>query len=208
MKDLKLLQVIMGDITVNENYGLVMKKWRDLFNITQSKIAKKLDIKQSVISDYENNRRKSPGIEFIRKYTIALLNIARQESRKEYDNVKKELIGNINEDSLFRGEFSKGLKNKDVLKLLNATQIIAPEEQSVFGNYLFFSDNISGLITKKPTYELLKELKNKENTVFIFSNVKTGKLPLITLKILSKLNKWKFSSLNIREYKYSIFLIL
>ncbi|PJA22960.1 hypothetical protein COX58_00735, partial [archaeon CG_4_10_14_0_2_um_filter_Archaea_38_6] len=85
MNDLLLMQIILGDIAVNKNYGIVMKKWRELFNITQSDVAKELNIKQSVISDYENNRRNSPGIEFLRNYVKALIKVGREEHKKEYE---------------------------------------------------------------------------------------------------------------------------
>ena len=200
MKELELLQIILGDIAANENYGIVMKKWRELFNITQSRIAKELDIKQSVISDYENNRRKSPGIEFIRKYTNSLITIGKNENRKEFDSIIEDLGLKKELNKLFSGEFEKSLESMEVINLLNATQILS-QQQASFKNYLFFSDRISNIVTKQPSFKLLKSLKNKKETVFIFSDVKTGKLPLIMLKILSKLNKLELPKLIIFQSK-------
>ncbi|PIU88342.1 hypothetical protein COS64_04185 [archaeon CG06_land_8_20_14_3_00_37_11] len=189
MNDLLLMQIILGDIAVNKNYGIVMKKWRELFNITQSDVAKELNIKQSVISDYENNRRNSPGIEFLRNYVKALIKVGREEHKKEYEGIKNNLgIKNI-ANKLFAGEFMKELTTKQVLNRLKAVQIVSQPEQAKFKNYLFLSDRITSILMKQPTYKLLKNLKSKEGTIYVFSNVKTGKIPLITLKILSKLNR-------------------
>lgn len=199
MKDLKLIQIILGDIAANENYGLVMKKWRDLFNITQSRIAKELDIKQSVISDYENNRRRSPGIEFLRKYTISLVTVGKKEKKKEFESVIEDLGLKKEKKKLFVGEFEQAMACKKVLNLLKATQILSQPVQSDFKNYIFFSDKISNIMTKQPSYKLLKNLNNKTETVFIFSNVKTGKVPLILLKMLSKLNKLEMPKLLIYQ---------
>jgi putative transcriptional regulator len=52
-----------------------MRKWRDLFNVTQIEVANILDLSSSVISDYEKGRRRSPGSNFIKRYVEALLEI-------------------------------------------------------------------------------------------------------------------------------------
>ncbi|MBN1924107.1 MAG: helix-turn-helix domain-containing protein [Nanoarchaeota archaeon] len=189
MKDQSLIQIILGDIAANEDYGLVMKKWRELFNITQSRIAKELKIKQSVISDYENNRRKSPGIEFIRKYTTGIVSIASKENKKEYESVIESLELNKESSKLLRGVFKKSMNNSQIIKLLKATQIISQENQSLFKDFVFFSDNLSKILTKQPSLKLIKSLKSNNEIVYIFSRVKSGKIPLITLKLLSKINK-------------------
>jgi putative transcriptional regulator len=201
MNDLELLQIILGDIAANENYGLVMKKWRELFNITQSRIAKELQIKQSVISDYENNRRKSPGIEFIRKYTQSLINIGKKERKKEYETIIEDLGLKKEVNKLFAGEFKTKIGSKEVINLLNGTQILAQPSQSSFQNYLFFSDKITNIVTKQPSYKLLKDLKSKKETVYIFSHVRTGKVPLILLKMMSKLNRLEMPKLIIFQSK-------
>ncbi len=183
-----LLRFIAGDIASNEKYGIVMKKWRNLFNITQSRIAKEMNVKQSVISDYENNRRASPGINIIRSYVLALIKIAKKEHPREYNELLKSL--NIDEEraSLYRGEFKTELNNKRIMKLFNATQVIAPKEEYKFKEFVFFSKNISSIVTNQPSYKLLKELKSNTNRLFIFSNVKSGQIPLITITLLSKIN--------------------
>ena len=38
-----------------------MKKWRELFGVTQIELAKQIKISTSTISDYESNRRLSPA---------------------------------------------------------------------------------------------------------------------------------------------------
>ena len=52
---------IAGEIALSEDPGATMKKWREIFTITQVELAKYLQITVSTISDYESNRRKSPG---------------------------------------------------------------------------------------------------------------------------------------------------
>lgn len=186
---------MLGDIASNEKYGIIIKKWRELFNITQSKLARELNIKQSVISDYENNRRKSPGISFLRKYCISLIRIGKDDKNEEYNSILKMLNIKDKKRKLIRGSFEKLKSNKELLDFFKAHQIILPKKESYFKNFLFFSDNVSSVLTSFPSYKLLKNLKSDEKTVFIFSNVKSGKIPLIILQIISKLNKMNMPKL-------------
>ncbi|OYT50696.1 transcriptional regulator, partial [Candidatus Bathyarchaeota archaeon ex4484_135] len=70
-----LSKMIVGDVIMARKPGEAMKKWRELFHVTQAELAKKMGVSPSVISDYESGRRKSPGTKFIRKWVSALLAI-------------------------------------------------------------------------------------------------------------------------------------
>ena len=53
-----------------------MKKWRELFAVSQISLGDRMLLSSStVISDYESGRRKSPGAKFIRRFVWALLTI-------------------------------------------------------------------------------------------------------------------------------------
>ncbi len=53
-----------------------MKKWRQLFGISQTSLSDEMRLSSSaVISDYESGRRKSPGTRFVRRFVRALLTI-------------------------------------------------------------------------------------------------------------------------------------
>src|SRR3989344_4473342 len=66
---------IAGEIALSENPGDAMKKWREGFNISQTELEKHLKITPSTVSDYEGNRRKSPGIVVIKRFVDAIINI-------------------------------------------------------------------------------------------------------------------------------------
>ena len=70
-----LKQKIAGEITLAKNPGAAIKKWREIFGITQTELADYLKITPSTISDYESNRRKSPGIGVIQRFIEALIEI-------------------------------------------------------------------------------------------------------------------------------------
>jgi putative transcriptional regulator len=59
-----------------------MKKWRELFAISQISLSQTMGLSSSVISDYESGRRKSPGAKFIRRFVLALLHIDEQKGSR------------------------------------------------------------------------------------------------------------------------------
>lgn len=69
----ELMRRIAGEIILSESPGHVMRKWRTLFELTQAEVAKIMRISPSVLSDYENNRRRSPGTGFVKRFVEALI---------------------------------------------------------------------------------------------------------------------------------------
>jgi putative transcriptional regulator len=70
-----LAEKIAGEITLSPKPGETLKKWRTTFTIAQAELAHYLGFAQSVISDYESGRRKSPGIHSVKKIVEALIEI-------------------------------------------------------------------------------------------------------------------------------------
>jgi len=52
-----------------------MRKWRELFAVSQMRLSDKMIVSGSVISDYESGRRPSPGTKFVRRFVWALVKI-------------------------------------------------------------------------------------------------------------------------------------
>ncbi|MDE1833465.1 MAG: helix-turn-helix domain-containing protein, partial [Candidatus Micrarchaeota archaeon] len=71
----ELKEKIAGEITLSESPGSAMKKWRELFGVTQIELSKQIRISTSTISDYESNRRLSPGVGVIKRFVDALMTI-------------------------------------------------------------------------------------------------------------------------------------
>ncbi|MCL2135711.1 MAG: transcriptional regulator [Candidatus Bathyarchaeota archaeon] len=74
-----LARRIAGEIILSGRPGVTMRKWRELFAVSQLSISDVMHLSSSVISDYESGRRKSPGAKFIRRFVLALLQL--DESR-------------------------------------------------------------------------------------------------------------------------------
>ena len=70
-----LAEKIAGEITLSPKPGETLRKWRLTFTISQAELASFLGLAQSVISDYESGRRKSPGINSVKKIVEALITL-------------------------------------------------------------------------------------------------------------------------------------
>ncbi len=62
-----IVEKIAGEITISDNPGITIRKWREEFNISQMELSRFMNVSPSVISDYESGRRKSPGASSIKK---------------------------------------------------------------------------------------------------------------------------------------------
>ncbi|EMR72993.1 putative transcriptional regulator [Thermoplasmatales archaeon SCGC AB-539-N05] len=77
-----LAEKIAGEITLSPQPGQTIKKWREIFGVSQTGLASNLGITPSVISDYESGRRKSPGVQTINRIIYALVSIDEKHGGK------------------------------------------------------------------------------------------------------------------------------
>ena len=70
-----LARRIAGEIILSNKPGATMRKWRELFAVSQMRLSDKMVVSSSVISDYESGRRPSPGAKFVRRFVWALIKI-------------------------------------------------------------------------------------------------------------------------------------
>src|SRR3989344_3581806 len=114
----QLATVIAGEIALSKDPGSSMKKWREIFGVSQTELAEVLKISSSTISDYEGGRRKSPGIGVVARLVESLTEIDRTRGGK----VKKQLEKNFSPKSeifdIF--EFSKAIDGKRFAELIKA----------------------------------------------------------------------------------------
>jgi putative transcriptional regulator len=73
----EIREKIAGEVVLSPHPGRTLRKWREDFKVSQQELARQLETVPSVISDYESERRSSPGAGFIRRYVDALLALDR-----------------------------------------------------------------------------------------------------------------------------------
>jgi putative transcriptional regulator len=77
-----LARRIAGEIILSSKPGSTMRKWRELFAVSQTSLSETMKLSSSVVSDYESGRRKSPGAKFIRRFVLSLLLIDEQKGSR------------------------------------------------------------------------------------------------------------------------------
>jgi putative transcriptional regulator len=71
--EIEVREKIAGEVVLSPHPGRTLRKWREDFGVSQHDLAKALGTVPSVVSDYESERRASPGAAFIRRYIEGLL---------------------------------------------------------------------------------------------------------------------------------------
>ena len=177
-----LLKTIAGEITLAENPGRVMRKWREQFNVAQHDLASHLDLSPSVISDYESGRRKSPRVETIRKFAESI--IAIDESRGgQIVQAFIRLIGqDIPSDILLDiREFPSAILAKKLTDFLECKTIVEDvvQNREIFGYTTI--DSLRVILQLTPE-QMLKLYGATPNRAAIFTRVSTGRSPMVAIR--------------------------
>ncbi|RLF28552.1 MAG: transcriptional regulator [Thermoplasmata archaeon] len=181
IKDI-LAEKMAGEITLSPRPGKTIRKWRNIFTVSQTELANYLGLSPSVISDYESGRRKSPGIQTIRRIVNALLEIDEKKNnaqmlrRYQFLNKKEEGILDIM-------EYPYPISVKDFIQKINGTLLSLEKNdhsRSVKGFTLI--DGIKTIQTINSTEYVHLYGWNTERAL-IFTGVKYGRSPMIAIRI-------------------------
>ena len=82
----ELAERIAGEVTLSDDPGATLRKWREEFDVAQTTLSNELDVSASVVSDYESGRRENPGIKVVRRAVEGLLTI---DERRGGDRVRQ-----------------------------------------------------------------------------------------------------------------------
>ncbi len=171
---------IAGEIALSEDPGAAMKKWREVFSISQTDLAQHLKITPSTISDYEGNRRKSPGIQVVKRFIDALF---------ELDNVNGGKIASQFKQADEASEyyqvfnFPREVSGKELAKVLEAKVIAAEGKlatKAVFGCTILDSLKV---ILELPYESFVKVYSNTSQRALLFTRVETGRSPLVAVRV-------------------------
>jgi putative transcriptional regulator len=178
-----LARRIAGEIILSGKPGATMRKWRELFAVSQLSLSEKMSLSSSVISDYESGRRKSPGAKFIRRFVMALLQIDEEKG------------------SRFTREFAK-LTSSPSMAILDLREFPIPVRleylcKAINGEVVAFKDKfvreVNGytVVDSKKAVEALSGLEYAQlfgattDRALVFTNVENGCLPMMIVRASS-----------------------
>lgn len=176
----KVKQEIAGEIALSDDAGATMKKWREIFSITQVQLAKHLGITVSTISDYEGNRRKSPGTHVLKRFVNALfdIDVANGGQITQKLNAQQKPTSEFFEVH----EFARGITLKDFVDIIKGkvlTNADLLEQKKIYGYTLI--DSIKVTLEMPPSY-IQNLYGNVNERIFIFTGVSTGRSPMVVIR--------------------------
>lgn len=179
----KIKMEIAGEISLSEDAGATMRKWREIFGISQVELAHHLGITVSTISDYEGNRRKSPGTGVIKRFVNALFDID-QAKGGQVTQKFREREKPVSEYFEVH-EFARSIPLKDFVGLIEGkvvTNADMIEDKKIYGYTLIDSIKV---ILDMPFSYFQNLYGNVNERVFIFTGVSTGRSPMVVVRVSS-----------------------
>lgn len=178
-----LARRIAGEIILSNKPGATMKKWRELFAVSQLSLSEVMRLSSSVISDYESGRRKSPGAKFIRRFVLALLHIDEMKGSRFIREFSK-LTSSPTMAIIDLREFPIPVRVEYICRAING-EVVACKEKSV--------KEVTGytVIDSKRAIETLSGSEYAQlfgastERALIFTNVENGSLPMMIVRASS-----------------------
>ena len=180
----ELAEKIAGEIALSESPGSVMKKWRELFGVTQAELSKSIKISASTISDYESNRRLSPGVAIIKRFVGALFEIDESKGSTVKSSLEKFAGQQKDEELPYTiHDFSTPITGADFNRIIEGKVIANPNQLD--GIKLFGYTKLDGLrvILEMQPGDYPKLFGSTTERVFIFQNVSTGRSPMVVIRV-------------------------
>jgi len=177
----KIKMEIAGEITLSGNPGETMRKWREIFEISQVELSRTLSVSVSTISDYEGGRRKSPGSTVIKRFVDTLFHIdASRGGKMAQKFMERE---KTTEDFFEVHEFARSIPLTDFVNLIKGkivTNQEIVENSRIYGYTLI--DSIKVILDMPFSY--FQTLYGSVNErAFIFMGVSTGRSPFVVLRV-------------------------
>jgi len=170
-----------AEITLSSNSGITMKKWRVLFGLKQSEVARKMSISPSVLSDYEKGKRRSPGIGFVRRFIKSLIELDEERGGL---NIHKYsgYATTIHKAIIDIGEYRVPRKLIDLLSAIDGIFLWG----SVKSDCIIYGYTVIDSLTAiryMDSHEFTYIFGANSMRLLVFTGVTTGRSPMVAAKV-------------------------
>ncbi len=173
----ELKEKIAGEISLSDEPGVTIRKWREAFNMSQQELAKHLHISPSVISDYESGRRKSPGVATVKKIVDGLIELDEMGGGKV---LKRYGMGKQSEVILSMKEFPVPVPARRFVAAIKGRNVSKDALQSDVHGYTVI-DSIKAIVSLDSS-DYLKIYGWSSQRALIFTDVKYGRSPMVAIR--------------------------
>ena len=185
----ELAEHIAGEITMSDDPGATLRKWRTEFDVTGAQLADALDVSPSVVSDYESGRRDSPGIGVVRRFVEGLLDIDESRGGDRIRQFARVLSAGFDSDIVHDlREYSATIPLRRFYDAVDPEAVItgAGEEgrrddsRTVAGHTVINSIQAISRLSSEEFYRLYGQSTNR---ALVFTGVTSGEGPLVALRV-------------------------
>ncbi len=177
----RLAEKMAGEITLSQNPGETIKKWRKSFEVSQIDLANHVGVSPSVISDYESGRRRSPGTTIISKLVEAMLDIDVKAGSHKIRAYESMLIEQYNSNVILDiHEYRSPIQLSRFARLIEADTISGSIDRNINGYTIIDSLNAIFQMSSNEFYRLYGWSTER---ALIFCNVSTGRSPMVALRV-------------------------
>ncbi len=162
---------IAGDITLSSDPGKAIRKWRELFNISQIELAESMKVSRTVISDYERGRR-NPKMDTIKRFIAAFGNVKDIRIKTKNNNLPSSIYD--------RNEFHEFMPVDDVVNIIDGKYLYNTPRKYIFGYSVV--DSIKAIIELNwiNFFEIYGKTTQR---MLIFTGVEYGRSPMIAVRV-------------------------
>ena len=173
----QLTRRMAGEIVISERPGETLRKWREIFQLSQKELATLLEVNPSVVCDFEKGRRASPGIVTVRKFVEAMVDYDLSHGGK----VVNTMAGTRNNEAIVDiREFTSGISMQTIIEKIEGDVLAGSEEiieRPIYGYTMV--DSLKAITTFNAFGEMYGW--SNERAVF-FSGVHYGRYPMIAVR--------------------------
>lgn len=177
-----LQERMAGEIAMSDSPGSAMKKWRELFGVSQVELSKHLKISASTISDYEGNRRASPGVGIIKRFVNALMEMDGQKGGEVLRNLVK--FNAPTEGAPYTiHDFSTPISGIDFSRQIDAKIAANPNYLDTIKLFGYTLLNSLSVILEMSPADYPRLFGTTTERAFIFDQVETGRSPMVVIRV-------------------------
>lgn len=175
--EIELKEKIAGEISLSDEPGVTIRKWREAFNLSQQELAEHLRISPSVISDYESGRRKSPGVATVKKIVDAFIDLDEEAGGKILKRYESE---EQNKAILSMKEFPLPVPAKRFVASIKGRNLSKDALESDVHGYTVI-DSLRAIVSLDSS-DYLKIYGWSSQRALIFTGVKYGRSPMVAIR--------------------------
>jgi len=175
-----MAEKMAGEITLSREPGQTIRKWREIFGVSQTQLSELLGVSPSVISDYESGRRKSPGTMTVQRIVHALLQIDENHGNRVLRNYSSMM--ETNEAIIDIRELFVPVPVPKFVEAIDG-EVVANEDnldRTVKGYTII--DSVKA-ITSLTSFEYMKIYGWSSERALVFTGITYGRSPMVAIRV-------------------------